>query len=87
MQVIPVRNSVICRKVERSGTVDSGGIVVDDDRLDTYEVVSFSQGDGFEFSVGDIVVPARAGDEFEVAPGKSLFRFDPGEIMCRVVDP
>ena len=87
MTVVPVRNSVICRKIADEGTKETGGVVVSGKSVDLYEVISFSERDGFEFSVGDVVLPSGKGDEFEVSPGKSLFRFNVGNIMCRVLDP
>ena len=84
MRIVPIKDSVVCRKVPRKDPSLDGGIVVKADSPDLYEVLSFSDGDGFEFSVGDVVLPEGKGDEFEVSPGNSLFRFNVGKIMCRV---
>lgn len=87
MRIIPIKDSVICKKVPRKETDDLGGIVVSTNEPDLYEVVSFSKGEGFEFLAGDIVLPSGKGDEFEVSPGESLFRFNVGNVMCKVVEP
>lgn len=87
MKIVPIRNSVICRKVGGTKSNDDGWYISPENGIDMFEVVSFSKGDGFEFSVGDVVIPDGKGDEFETDDGETVYRFDVGKVMCRVLDP
>ena len=84
MKIFPVKDSVICRKIANAGISDVDGVLIQDQSPDMYEVVSFSPGDGFEFSVGDVVLVDGKGDEFETSPGEFLYRFNVGKVMCKV---
>ena len=99
MRIVPVRNSVICEKIEgehvvRGGPLEKGFEIEDEDRdfepiveirrLPIYRVLAFSPGDGFEFSEGDLVAVQGKGDEVEISPGKSIFRFNVENIMCKI---
>ena len=100
MRIVPVRNSVICERVEGEHVVVGGplkeGFELDDEvrdfepiaevrRLPIYRVLDFSPGDGFEFSNGDLVAVQGRGDEVEISPGKSIFRFNVENVMCKIV--
>lgn len=84
MKIVPVKNSVICRKMASAGITDVDGVLVGDTSPDMYEVVSFSPDEGFEFMVGDVVLVDGKGDEFETSPGESLYRFNVEKVMCKV---
>ena len=86
MRIVPVKDSVVCERVEERSPESSGGILFEEKTLPLYRVLSFSEGDGFEFEVGDVVAVLGKGDEVEISPGRSVFRFNVGNVMCRVLD-
>ena len=76
---------MICEKVPEEEKKFSGGLLVKEKSVPLYRVISFSKDDGFEFSEGDVVSVLGNGDEFEIAPGKSLFRFNVENVMCKIL--
>jgi len=83
----PVRNSILCRKLNRSRELcNSGQILVQKGNVDLYEILKVSgiNDNRFPFKVGDIVVSNSTGDKLEVNPGEIVYLFKNENIMCKV---
>lgn len=89
MRLVPVRGSVLCRKVE-GGTArkTEGGVSVDRKSVDLYRIDALPEVplDGFPFKVGDIVMSNSTGDEIEASPGDVVYVFKAENVMCKVTD-
>lgn len=88
--LVPVRDSIVCKKIS-GGKVSKnvGGLVIDSEEVDEYEVLSLPEitpDETYPFTVGDIVMSNSTGDKIEINPGEVVYLFKLENIMCKVCD-
>lgn len=88
--IIPLRGSVLCRKVEGGTSTEIvKGIRKNVQKVDIYRISELPVeplGDEYGFKVGDLVVSNSTGDEIEVNPGDVVYLFKVENLMCVVED-
>jgi co-chaperonin GroES (HSP10) len=85
----PIRNSVLCRKLNESQELSrDGAILLKRENVDLYEILKVSEANEkpFPFKVGDVVVSNSTGDRIEINPGEIVYLFRNENIMCKVED-
>ena len=85
--LVPVRGSVLCRKV-KGGTMTQnvGGLSVKSSDVDIYQIILLPEVEieDFPFKVGDFVMSNSTGDAIEVNPGETEYLFKAENIMCSI---
>lgn len=86
-ELVPLRGSVLCRKIY-GGTETKivGGIKMTCVKVDLYRIEklpSVNPGD-CPFKVGDVVMSNSTGDAIEVNPGETVYLFKIENLMCAV---
>ena len=88
-KLVPVRGSVVCRKLSGgASTTSEGGVVHKKSEVDIYEILQLPlvpEEDDF-FKVGDQVVSNSTGDVIEINPGETVYLFKVENLMCKVCD-
>lgn len=85
--LVPLRNSVLCRKLNLSKEIASeGSIFIPKNNVDLYEIVRKSEMNDteFDFEIGDVVISKSTGDELEVNKNEKYYLFKNENIMCKI---
>ena len=85
MKIVPIRNTVVCEKVEETENRKSHIFIVNKSGVPTYKILDYSaEGDeNFIFKTGDVVIVDGTGDEFEV-DGKNYYMFKTKNVVAKV---
>lgn len=80
----PIKNSVVCKKVEGGDELITDVVVFHKRTVDLYQILDFQSDDDFPFKIGDVVMSCSTGDEIEINPKEFVYLFKTEHIMCKV---
>jgi len=86
MKLVPLKNTVICKQINKKTEIANvGGIEVQRQNVDLYEIVDLAIDDGirFDFKVGDVVMSCSTGDELDI-DGTIYFVFKHENIIGKI---
>lgn len=85
MKIVPIKNTVLCKKIKNENDSSIKGIlIVNKKEVDTYEIISVSSDDdGYIFKPGDEVIVSGSGDVIEM-DGEEFYLFKTENVVAKI---
>lgn len=85
MKIIPIKNTVLCKKIKNENDSSINGILIlNKKRVDTYKIISVSSDDDeYIFKPGDEIILSGSGDVIEM-DGEEFYLFKTENVVAKI---
>lgn len=85
MKIIPIKNTVLCKKIKNENDSSFNGILIlNKKRVDTYKIISVSSDDDeYIFKPDDEIIVSGSGDVIEME-GEEFYLFKTENVVAKI---
>ena len=85
MKIIPIKNTVLCKKIKNENDSSIKGILIlNKKRVDTYKIISVSSDDDeYIFKPDDEIIVSGSGDVIEM-DGEDFYLFKTENVVAKI---
>jgi len=82
-RIVPVKNTVLCVRIDEEDNVEMSGILVKDRKVDVFEVLDIASDGDIGIVPGDVITVDGPGDEVEFE-GKPFVLFKTDHVSSKI---